>query len=148
MFDPASLFSPSQLSSLTSTSVEPSPQLTMSTRRRAQLECYVVPPRLSPSTKELYQQLPDYLGGDPEFVRNDLDAVVGEYPLDSQSKPSHYFVRFKDGLARRVSHSSLLPSPFSKLNFLRYLRVHSSPITAISWTSIVRSTNFPSILLF
>ena len=119
MFDPASLFSPSQLSSLTSTSVEPSPQLTMLTRRRAQLECYVVPPRLSPSTMELYQQLPDYLGGDPEFVRNDLDAVVGEYPLDSQSKPSHYFVRFKDGLARRVSHSSLLPSLlFRSLTFL------------------------------
>lgn len=118
MSDPALLFSPSQLSSLTDSSVEPSPppQLTMSTRRIAQF--YVAPPKLSPSVKELYQQPPDYLGGDPEFVRNDLDAVVGEYPLDSQRKPSHYFVRFKDGFARRVSHSSLLPSPFLTLNFL------------------------------
>lgn len=107
MADPAFLFSPSQLSSLTSTPAErsPLPQLTMPTRRRAQ--CYVALPRLAPSVKEIYQKLPENLGGDPEFVRNDLDAVVGEYPLDNQAKPSHYFVRFKDGLARRVSHSSL-----------------------------------------
>lgn len=61
--------------------------------------------------KELYQRAPHFLGGDPEFVRNDLDAVVGEYPLDS-GKPSHYFVRFKDGLARRVSRSPQRSSPF------------------------------------
>lgn len=102
--DPTFLFSPSQLSSLTS--VEPGtpplrPQRDMLTRRR--IQCYVAPPRLPSSIKELYQRLPEYLGGDPEFVRDDLDAVVGEYPLDSHGKPSHYFVRFKDGLARRVS---------------------------------------------
>ncbi|KAF8140421.1 hypothetical protein EV363DRAFT_1153685 [Boletus edulis] len=111
MSDPASLFSPSRsLSPLTSSSVElepsPPPQLSMPTRRIVQ--CYVSPPRLSPSIKELYQQLPEYLGGDPEFTRNDLDAVVGEYPLDSQGKPSHYFVRFKDGLARRISSHTFL----------------------------------------
>jgi len=110
MSDPALLFSPSQLSTLTDTSLESSPlQLTMPTRPKVQ--CYIAPPRLSPSIKELYQQPPANLGGDPEFVRNDLDAVVGEYPLDSQGKPSHYFVRFKDGLARRVSYSPLIPSP-------------------------------------
>ncbi|KAF8560206.1 hypothetical protein OG21DRAFT_38190 [Imleria badia] len=108
MSDPAYLFSPSQLSSLTSSSVElsPPPQLAMPTRRT--LQCYVALPRLSPSSKELYKQLPGYLGGDPEFVRNDLDAVVGEYSLDSQGKPSHYFVRFKDGLARRISSHTFL----------------------------------------
>lgn len=115
MSDPALLFTPSQLSSLTDSSVEPSPppQPTMPTRQK--IQCYVAPPRLSPSIKELYRQPPYHLGGDPEFTPSDLvgqDAVVGEYPLDSQGKPSHYFVRFKDGFARRVSHaSSLLPSP-------------------------------------
>lgn len=112
MADPASLFSPSRLSSLTPTEpgTPPPPQLTMPTRRK--VFCYVAPPPLSPSIKELYQPAPDYLGGDPNFVRNDLDTIVGEYPVDTQGKPSHYFVRFKDGLARRVSHSSPFPSPF------------------------------------
>lgn len=118
MADPATLFSPSQLSPLTSvehSTPSPRPQLTMPARRKVQ--CYIIPPRLPPSIKELYQRAPDYLGGDPEFVRDDLDAVVGEYPLDPRGKPSHYFVRFKDGLARRVSRSSLLSSPFCQTEF-------------------------------
>lgn len=78
---------------------------------RRNVQCYVVPPPLSPSVKRLYQPAPDYLGGDPDFVRNDLDTVVGEYPIDTQDKPSHYFVRFKDGFARRVSRNSLFPTP-------------------------------------
>ena len=106
--DPASLFSPSRLSPLSSIesstpSHRPQP---MPTRRK--VECYVAPPRLSPSVRELYQPTPDYLGGDPEFSQSDLDVVVGEYPLDGRGKPSHYFVRFKDGLARRVSHVVIL----------------------------------------
>jgi hypothetical protein len=121
MSDPALLFSPSQLSSLTDTSAEPSPppQLTMPTRRK--IQCYVAAPRLSPSIKKLYKQPPDYLGGDPLFTPSDLvgqDAVVGEYPSDSQGKPSHYFVRFKDGFARRVSQLAVTLTPFPKFNFL------------------------------
>lgn len=108
--DPAFLSSPSRLSSLTpveSTTPPPRLQLTMSTRPK--LQCYVAPPPLSPSVMELYQGAPEYLGGDPDFVRDDLDTVVGEYPIDTQGKPSHYFVRFKDGLARRVSRNFPLP---------------------------------------
>lgn len=119
MSDPARLFSPSsQLSSLTSTSSaepRPRPPLTMPPTRRT-IRCYVAPPTLPPSVKELYQQTPAYLGGDPEFTRDDLNKVVGEYPLDGQGKPSHYFVRFADGLAYRVSHALL---GLSKSNFLQ-----------------------------
>lgn len=107
--DPAFLFSPSPLTPVESTTPPPRPQLTMLTRRK--LQCYIAPPPLSRSVMELYQRVPDYLGGDPDFVRDDLDTVVGEYPIDTPGKPSHYFVRFKDGLARRVSHNSPLPLP-------------------------------------
>jgi chromodomain-helicase-DNA-binding protein 4 len=120
--DPLLLFTPPNLkasspppSELIASSLQESPQPEAKKPTRRKVGFYIEPPRLSPSLKKLYETVPDSLKGCTGFGRDDLDSVVGEYPLGSEGKPLYYFVRFKDGLAHRVSHSPLCPSRNSAL---------------------------------
>ncbi|KAF9244536.1 hypothetical protein BU15DRAFT_42035 [Melanogaster broomeanus] len=105
--DPLLLFTPTRPSSLPPTgepvapsyTESPQPELDKPTRRT--IDFYIEAPRLSPSIKRLYENVPDKLKYGEEFGRDDLDSVVGEYLLTTDGQPLYYFVRFKDGLARR-----------------------------------------------
>ncbi|KIK79668.1 hypothetical protein PAXRUDRAFT_833992 [Paxillus rubicundulus Ve08.2h10] len=106
--DPLLLFIPPNSSSLPPTSeliassLQESPQPEAKKPTRRNVGFYIEPPRLSPSHKKLYEPVPDSLKDYTGFGRDDLDSVVGEYPLGSEGNPSYYFVRFKDELARRL----------------------------------------------
>ncbi|KAF8846211.1 hypothetical protein BDN67DRAFT_918420 [Paxillus ammoniavirescens] len=108
--DPLLLFAPPNLkasslpppSELIASSLQESPQPEAKKPARRNVGFYIEPPRLSSSLKKLYETVPDSFKGCTGFGRDDLHSVVGEYHLGSEGKPSYYFVRFKDGLARRL----------------------------------------------
>ncbi|KAH7881752.1 SNF2 family N-terminal domain-containing protein [Phlebopus sp. FC_14] len=60
---------------------------------------YIQPPRLSPSAKKLYQDVPYHLKDGAEFNRDDIEAIVGEY---LEGATLYFYVRFKDGLAHKL----------------------------------------------
>ncbi|KIJ68216.1 hypothetical protein HYDPIDRAFT_82781 [Hydnomerulius pinastri MD-312] len=105
--DPLLLFTPPKYSSLPPSSEPPAssspiielPQVKTPTRRK--LGFYIEPPRLSPSTKRLYENVPENLKDGLEFGRDDIETIIGEYN-DKALTTLFYFVRFKDGLAHKL----------------------------------------------
>lgn len=56
-------------------------------------------PRPPSFQKELYEAVPDTFKDGVDFVRDDVEAVVGEW---RDGRTLYYYVRFVDGLAHKV----------------------------------------------
>jgi chromodomain-helicase-DNA-binding protein 4 len=99
--DPALLFTTPPRTKSPPARQHPVPTSPLLTKARPPTRSFFVAPPVLPSAeKRQYKGLPASFKDGVDFDETVLDAVVGQHVIHGTS---YYFVRFKDGIAHRVS---------------------------------------------